>query len=815
MKLPPLRPSALRSALAIAFLAPGLGAGQARAATATADTGVVDLEPVTVTAAPQPPDQTFLKLDSTIGGKFPTPARDIPQQLEVLPKELLDTQAATTLYRALDNVPGIVVTPSADTATGNNINLRGFQARTDFYLDGIRDRGQYYRDTFDLERIEVLEGPASLLFGHGSTGGIINQVSKRAQLAPIGDLRMMLGTDNYYRSTIDYNQAIDPNSAFRLNLMGENIQATRSSTLEDQDYGIAPTLALGIGTDTRLDLSFLSQRNNDKVDYGFPLFQFAGQPTATPIVAPFDRLYQYRDSNIRTDVNITSADFQHTFSPNFQMRSNTQYGSYRVEQNSGSLNTVFSALNANGQYMSINPATIAAPPLTPLSSLTLASQEKQRIARDTTLFNQTDFNVKFVTGPISHDFLFGGEVGRDEFQQLNYNNYNFNLNNGAGLGLNLPGVINLDTTNNGYFPSDGPNVYTVPGNLTVLNASTRAGYLNDTASFGARKEYKLVAGVRLDHFDADQVYDLYNYNTVNTNAVAANTAAVQARNQAAIGSPTQQVLTFEHADRRYSPRAGLIWQPTENQSYYAMYGTSFDPQAFEGTASTGTLPTTIAQLNSFIQGGGLKPEETRTFEVGAKYDLLAHRLNLTGALFDTSKYNTRFTDPVTGNIGVNGDTRIEGADLKMVGRLAPGWQLLLAYTYLDGRIVSSPIPFAVGKTPPEVSKHSGVLWTTYDLPQGMFAATGGALGGHWQIGGGAKALSQQFIFNSGYNLFGSAPGYVRYDAEAAYLAHRWDLRVNLENLTNRHYYFAANAGRAVPGDGFRAILTGTYHFLAP
>ena len=154
-------------------------------------------------------DSGFLAQESTVGSKFPTPARDVPQQLTVITQELMTTRADTSLYGALDNVPGIVITPSADTATGNNINLRGFPARTDIYLDGIRDRGQYYRDTFALERIEVLEGAASLLFGHGSTGGIINQVTKKPQLQPIADVSVSGGTDHYLRGVTDVGAPLD------------------------------------------------------------------------------------------------------------------------------------------------------------------------------------------------------------------------------------------------------------------------------------------------------------------------------------------------------------------------------------------------------------------------------------------------------------------------------------------------------------------------------------------------------------------------------------------------------------------------------
>jgi catecholate siderophore receptor len=164
-------------------------------------------------------ENDFLADDSTVGGKFPTPARDIPQQLTVITQDLMTTQADTSLYGALDNVPGIVITPSADTATGNNINLRGFPARTDIYLDGIRDRGQYYRDTFALERIEVLEGAASLLFGHGSTGGIINQVTRKPQLEPIASVSVSGGTDHYIRGVADVGAPLGGDSAFRVLLM--------------------------------------------------------------------------------------------------------------------------------------------------------------------------------------------------------------------------------------------------------------------------------------------------------------------------------------------------------------------------------------------------------------------------------------------------------------------------------------------------------------------------------------------------------------------------------------------------------------------
>jgi catecholate siderophore receptor len=128
---------------------------------------------------------------SSIGGKEPTAIRDIPQTVNVINRAVLEAQAASSMTEALRNVPGITISAGEGGQIGDNINLRGFSARTDIYLDGFRDRGQYTRDTFSLEAIEVLKGPSSMLFGRGSTGGVINQVSKKPNLTPSGEVTVL------------------------------------------------------------------------------------------------------------------------------------------------------------------------------------------------------------------------------------------------------------------------------------------------------------------------------------------------------------------------------------------------------------------------------------------------------------------------------------------------------------------------------------------------------------------------------------------------------------------------------------------------
>ena len=544
-------------------------------------------------------ENDFLADDSTVGGKFPTPARDIPQQLTVITQDLMTTQADTSLYGALDNVPGIVITPSADTATGNNINLRGFPARTDIYLDGIRDRGQYYRDTFALERIEVLEGAASLLFGHGSTGGIINQVTKKPQLEPIASVSVSGGTDHYIRGVADVGAPLGGDSAFRVLLMDQDIDGTRDN-VNTRSYGVSPSIAFGIGTPTQVNLSWLTQHNKDHVDYGFPLFQFKNDPILQPMKAPFDLTYQYTNSLVQTDVNIYNIGLAHTFRPDILVRSNTQYGVYNVNQNTSPLNTAFEALDANGNWQQVQPAALLAPPATPLDQLYIAPQQKQRTARDTSLFNQTDLLFTFSTGPVHHELVVGGEFGRDEYDQTFFNNYNFNLNNGTSLGANLAGVINLGSSNTQPFPI---GCECLPGarQCDEHRRDTWRVYFNDTLSFGDTGSWSL-ACARTISMRARPIRSITIRGSLPPTPIPPPTATVQAANAAALHN--RRLPRYRSASGRFfSPRAGLIWQPTDWQSYYISYSTAFNPQAIEGSATTGQLPTSRCRSKTLCRVG--------------------------------------------------------------------------------------------------------------------------------------------------------------------------------------------------------------------
>jgi catecholate siderophore receptor len=178
-----------------------------------------------------------------------------PQSVTVVSNELIAAQGATRLEDALRNVPGITLNAGEGAARGDTVNIRGFSAFNDFFIDGIRDAAVYTRDIFDADAVEVLEGPSAVLFGRGSTGGAINQVTKAPLLMPLENLTSMVGSNDLIRTTGDFNLPFGMASALRLNAMGEYSAAAGRDFVKNRRWGIAPAVAFGIGEQDTLTLT--------------------------------------------------------------------------------------------------------------------------------------------------------------------------------------------------------------------------------------------------------------------------------------------------------------------------------------------------------------------------------------------------------------------------------------------------------------------------------------------------------------------------------------------------------------------------------
>jgi catecholate siderophore receptor len=706
------------------------------------------LAPVTVTGsrpsddfAPPPPSLQRLGND----------LQDIPQTVVVINKALMQSQGATSLQGAVRNLPGVTLGAAEGSSIGNNINLNGFSARTDLYVDGMRDPGQYYRDVYTLEQIEVLMGPSSMLFGRGSTGGVINQVLKKPSLKKAIEVTVSGSSNLYERGTADVNIPIDDHSAVRVNTMFQNGNMSTRQQTAVRDFGVAPSYKTGIGTPTEITLYGQLQYNHDQADYGLPPIN--GLPAnVSPNLA-------YGFSNDRTDqtVAMLGSTIEHSFESKLKLRNQTQFNfvnSDVVETAPQSVGTV----NAAGVFTALTNGYTGVP----LSGLWVRQQSHDRNIFDTSLDNQTELSGDFKTGAIGHTALLGLEFGLENYYNQNY------ARNGTCGGTALTATVNGAPS--GYVactpllaPGGGvsPPVSSIPTNLATGTARWGAGYFNDTIEI--LPEVKLVAGARYD------VYWAQAGNTINFQNTPGSTNAAY----------TEQTDTF------LSWRAGVLYQPTKAQTYYVSYSTSFNPSLEQLVSTTGTGGNGI-----------LPPENNAAWEAGAKYDLLGGRLGLSGAVFQITKYNARSNNG-DGTFSAQGTIQVTGVRAGAAGRITEDWQVFGGYAYLDGRIVNGIGAGTTGMVPQNTPRDSASLWSTYNLTK------------QWELGGGLTYVGMRYANNTNVTV---APEYTRFDATAAYHFEKSDLRLNLFNLLNQTYYeqvIASDGGRVVPGAGFTAMLTYT------
>ena len=191
--------------------------------------------------------------------KYTQPLRDTPQSISIVSTQVMESQGTTTLRDALRNVAGISLAAGEAGAQGDNLTVRGFSARNDLFIDGMRDFGSYYRDPFNTEEVEVLQGPSSVTFGRGSTGGVVNQATKAPQLQKFVRGDVDFGTDLTRRVALDIGAPVPQlgeRSAFRVNLMGNENNTAGRDIAENRRFGIAPSLSLGLGTPTRATFSY-------------------------------------------------------------------------------------------------------------------------------------------------------------------------------------------------------------------------------------------------------------------------------------------------------------------------------------------------------------------------------------------------------------------------------------------------------------------------------------------------------------------------------------------------------------------------------
>ncbi len=393
--------------------------------------------------------------------KYQTPLTDTPQTVSVVPQQTLEQQGTTTLRDALRNVAGISLAAGEGGSQGDNLTVRGFTARNDLFIDGMRDFGSYYRDPFNTQEVEVLQGPSSVTFGRGSTGGVVNQATKSPDLSRFIAAGLQFGTDATKRATLDIDvpvPSLGTGAALRLNAMGDIGGVAGRNVTENRRDGFAPSLALGSGTPTRLTFSYFHQNADDIPDYGIP-WLFNGP-------APINRsnYYGLRDGNfLRTYDDIGTAKIEHDVNSKVTIRDQVRYANY-----------VRDVLITEPQ---LNGITLA----TPLDAMQVTRHEIGVNSTETYLDDQLDVIAHVKTGFLKHTLVSGLEGGRETSDPTR------------------PTFTAPTTTLLNPDPSQSLNAGATIASRVTDSAVSAGAYALDTVNLGSK--WILTGGVRFDRFD--------------------------------------------------------------------------------------------------------------------------------------------------------------------------------------------------------------------------------------------------------------------------------------------------------------------------
>ncbi|MDM0113182.1 catecholate siderophore receptor Fiu [Variovorax sp. J22R133] len=699
------------------------------------------------------------KTDTSANPKFTAPLVDTPKTIQVVPEQVMREQGATTLTEALRNSPGVsafYLGENGNTSTGDAVYMRGFDASGSIFVDGIRDVGSISRDVFNLESVEVVKGPSSTDVGRTSPGGYINLISKKPLLEDAFSGSVGFGSGSFKRGTLDWNKVVSgadgSGTAFRINAMVEDSGVASRDNIENDRWAIAPSIAFGLNTPTRVYLDYLHAKQSNVPDGGVPTVGLPGYSTPDPTrpyitTAPPVRSRNYYGTNFDFDdvtADMFTARVEHDITPTMTVRNITRYG----ETSQDYFLTSFMGSSAN---LTTRPP--AANPNDPSTWTIARSNPTSKDQENKIITNQTNLSAKFDTGGVSHSLNTGLELIREEQSNNGYYGYN--------------GIANGQPIGNGSFPA--ANLYAPNPNVTgynrVRNGADSKGttdtvgvYVFDTAKLS--QNWQVTGGVRYDHYSTD--YDATTRSTATTNP----------------GLPVGTLVPTDLSTSGglWSGQIGLVYKPAENGSVYIAYGTAAQPP--------GGANFSLANSGNNASRTDFEPQKTKSTEIGTKWDVLNKKLGLAAALYRTDVSNEVIPDPTNAAVFYQaGKKRVEGLELSAAGALTDHWGVSAGYAYMDTSIVSGPAVTADGTNIIAYApKNAFTAWTTYQFPMGL------------TIGGGARYVGK---LHRGTDSAIGTPSFVEaywvFDATVGYrLSKNLDLQLNIYNLFDKEYVAAIN-----------------------
>lgn len=753
-------------------------------------------------------EESEVKVEEAASPKYTAPLLDTPQTITVITSKSIQQQNLLTLREVLQNVPGVTFgAGEGGFGYGDRIILRGQDAKNDVTIDGVRSSAfQNRNETYNIEQIEVTNGANSVYSGGGSVAGNINLVTKKPLATDQGFVQGGIGTDNYYRGTVDINRRVSDLIAVRLNAVYHENDVPGRDVEFYKRWGVAPAITIGIDSPTHLTLQFEHLDDKAMPQYGLRYYANLGG-----FLDDFDREGYYGFANLDQQNSRTTAlqaIFSHELSDGVTVRNLTRYE--HIAQNTvTSQPTGIFCLASTGRQ----PGNFAVPSIEAECPATVPAgyyqptggRGTQRLITNDTFYNQLDLTAEFTTGGIEHSLVIGTSYLQEDFKQTNGvlpRNPDGSTPDFALVNIANPGEIVQGPAGFVY----GSNVYTGPVNY-ILTAKSRgdrrviAGYLSDTISFGDM--FEINGGLRYE------------------NGRGSNNSVSFVSSGADLGQINTVTGPFENEDNLFSYRIGAVFKPSENTSLYIATGTSKNPSqaAVDGACNANNC--------------NLAPETTTNYEIGAKADLFGKRLLVNLAVFrnDRDSIRVNSNDPTLPEQRLDGQQRVEGISFGASGNITDNWTISANYMYLDSEVqrgvsdfclanpgadncnnsAAFPDPIA-GSQLQNTPRHSGSLFTTYRFDFGL------------ELGYGLNHQGK-FLLNFPTVAQRTADNYVPYFVPS-YTIHRLMVsypvtdrllaQLNVQNFTNEKYVTTVRnqlgGSWAQPGLARQAVFSLSYRF---
>ncbi|MYN24918.1 TonB-dependent receptor [Duganella levis] len=715
--------------------------------------------------------------------KFGQPLLDTPQSVTVVPKQVLSEQNAQNLQDVLKNVPGITFTSGeGNLGWGDLFTIRGFSSEQSITVDGMRDAGMSSRnDTFNLEQVEVFKGTGSIESGTASVGGTVNLVSKEATLDNFYHVSLGAGSADYGRATADLNRQLGAGSALRINLMQHQNGVEGRDKVRFERSGLATSLGLGLDGNTHFFLDLFHQEDHNVPDGGLPIQRGTGGQTM-PFVS-HSSWYGADSYTQQTRSDAVTAKLEHAWSDQLKIRSQLRWAQtdnlqvlaparFNAATAAGaSLGTSLGyagvgGLSAAAGIRSYTDYTNTASEYAVLRGADYGTSKRYRIVAD-----QTDLSIKFATGVLQHELVTGVDLFRETYGDL------------QRTVMAPSGTLWFDLANPVTAFKEVP---TVKGSAGVLSRISNTGaYATDTIRI--TPQWRVLAALRYDHWRAV--------------------------------TSTKGVTSADSSDGAVSGRASLMYKPQEDVNIYLAYAQAAQPSAMGASTNNAIYGSAAA--------AAYDPAVSKTAELGAKWDVLHHRLSLTGALFHTAVSDSwEYGDTDTSPVRALPAKRVNGLELGLQGNLTEAWSVYSGLARMDSKQTKGANNGSEAKNVPRLTLN---LWTSYEAAKGLFLSYGAQYVGERRytdskyVGGqnnnastvsGSAGLAPTYVLDTE-----KAPSYWVSSVAARYRVNNMvTLNLNVQNLFDKFYWSRIGASLdgfqlyGVPGAGRTVTLSADMNF---